>query len=240
MGTIHRVHDVAKLDLERERRTGTPEVVLAEGKRDGDLVQIAEAFAEANGRILVSRLAPERLSLFDALPDHVVREYHADARILVLSRDGIERPSTGGRVLILAAGTSDIPVAEEARVVAEEVGCDVTCVYDVGVAGLDRLLREIPRIRDADVVIAVAGREGALATVVAGLSDKPVIGLPVSTGYGMGGQGEAALMSMLQSCSPLTVVNVDAGFVAGSQAAKIANMIARERRAPNHAEAELV
>ncbi len=240
MGAIHRVRHVAKLDLERERRTGVPEVVLAEGKSDVDLVDIAEAFTQANGRILVSRLAPERLHLFDRIPADVRREYHADARILVLATDDAHVTPRGGRVLILAAGTSDIPVAEEARVVAEELGSQVDTVYDVGVACLDRLLAELPRISESDVVIAVAGREGALATVVAGLSDRPVIGLPVSTGYGAGGKGEAALYSMLQSCAPLLVVNIDAGFIAGAQAAKIANLIAQERRAPSHAEAPRV
>lgn len=123
---------------------------------------------------------------------------------------------------ILAAGTADIPVAEEARVVAEEMGCHVLAEYDVGVAGIHRLFPSLERMTDADAFVVAAGREGTLPAVVAGLVDAPVIGLPVSTGYGIGGGGKAALYSMLQSCSVLTVVNVDAGFVAGAYAAKIA------------------
>ncbi len=123
---------------------------------------------------------------------------------------------------ILAAGTADIPVAEEAKVVAEEMGCTVVSEYDVGVAGIHRLFPCLEKMSDVDAFVVAAGREGTLPAVVAGLVDAPVIGLPVSTGYGLGGNGLAALYSMLQSCSVLTVVNVDAGFVAGAFAAKIA------------------
>jgi NCAIR mutase (PurE)-related protein len=123
---------------------------------------------------------------------------------------------------ILAAGTADIPAAEEARVVAEEMGCQVVSEYDVGVAGIHRLFPSLERMKDADALVVAAGREGTLPAVVAGLADAPVIGLPVSTGYGLGGDGVAALLSMLQSCSVIAVVNIDAGFVAGAYAARIA------------------
>ncbi len=129
-----------------------------------------------------------------------------------------------GKVGILAAGTADIPVAEEARVVALEMGCAVICEYDVGVAGIHRLFPCLEKMVDVDAFVVAAGREGTLPAIVAGLVDSPVIGLPVSTGYGLGGGGLAALYSMLQSCSVLTVVNVDAGFVAGAFAAKIARL----------------
>jgi NCAIR mutase (PurE)-related protein len=130
--------------------------------------------------------------------------------------------SSMGKVGILAAGTADMPAAEEARVVAEEMGCTVLFEYDVGVAGIHRLFPCLERMADVDAFVVAAGREGTLPAVVAGLVEAPVIGLPVSTGYGLGGSGRAALYSMLQSCSVLTVVNIDAGFVAGAYAAKIA------------------
>jgi NCAIR mutase (PurE)-related protein len=222
--------DVAKLDLSREGRTGMPEVILAEGKLDGHLVSIAKAFTEARGRAIVSRLAPERLGLFASLGFET--KYHERGHVLVLSKAGNAVAPTGGRVLVLAAGTADIPVAEEARVMAEELGCETRFAYDVGVAGIHRLFPELDAAQWADVVIVAAGREGALATVVAGLVDRPVIGLPVSVGYGMGGRGEAALLSMLQACSPLLTVNIDAGVVAGMCAAQIANRVARARESP--------
>lgn len=224
---IHPVGSIAKLDTERALRTGVPEVVLAEGKLDAHLREIVSAFVSASGRVLVTRLDPSRLHLFEDLTVH--QRYHPEARCLLVHEAGSDRPRTGGRVAILAAGTADIPVAEEARLVAEELGCDVVTAYDVGVAGLHRLFPELEKMRDADVIIVAAGREGALAPVVSGLVDKPVIGLPVSIGYGFAGKGEAALMTMLQSCSPITTVNIDAGFVAGAQAAKIANAVAKAR-----------
>lgn len=215
--------DVAILDLAREARTGIPEVVLAEGKRDEDLVAVVRAFAAHKPRVLVSRLAPERVPLLVGLPV----AYHARARLAVVGEG--RRPKTGGRVLVLAAGTADVEVAEEARVVAEELGCETRHHYDVGVAGIHRLYPALDDASWADAIVVVAGREGALAPVVAGLVDRPVIGVPVSVGYGAGGRGEAALLSMLQSCSPLTVVNIDAGFVGGACAAQIADRVAGAR-----------
>ena len=222
-----RPENYAKLDLAREARTGIPEVILAEGKLDAHLASIAKEFLERKGRALVSRLDPARLHLFDGLA--VEKRWSSEAKLLAL---GQQFPRTGGRVLVLAAGTADVPVAEEARIVAEELGCDTRFAYDVGVAGLHRLFPELDHAEWADVVIVAAGREGALATVVSGLVDRPVIGLPVSVGYGAGGKGEAALLSMLQACSPLTVVNIDAGTVAGACAAQIANRVARARESP--------
>lgn len=221
---VQPVGEVARLDLERERRTGVPEVILAEGKRDQDLAAIAAAMVGAKGRAVVSRLPPERLPLLQA-PGLRVR-YHEEARVAVLSApDAAPQQRTGGVVAILAAGTSDIPVCEEARVIAEELGCATVHAYDVGAAGLQRLPPALDAVRGAHVLVVAAGREGTLPTLVSGLVPQPVIGLPVSTGYGVGGKGEAALYSMLQSCAPLLVVNVDAGFVAGAMAAKIANRI---------------
>lgn len=229
------VEDVARLDVAREARTGIPEVVLAEGKADAHLVSIVAAFAQRRERVLVSRLAPERLPLLRNLDLNL--DYHESARFLVASKDGRPAPRTGGRVLVLAAGTADVGVAEEARIMAHELGCETRAAYDVGVAGIHRLYPELDKAQWADVVIVAAGREGALAPVVAGLVDRPVIGLPVSVGYGMGGRGEAALLTMLQSCSPLVCVNIDAGVVAGACAAQIANRVARARESPGESDA---
>ncbi|HET6404960.1 MAG TPA: nickel pincer cofactor biosynthesis protein LarB [Candidatus Thermoplasmatota archaeon] len=220
-----KVDEVAKLDLAREARTGIPEVVLADAKRDADLVAVVEAFASAKRRVLVSRLAPERVPLLAHVPHFA---YDERSRLAVIGDEPF--PRTGGRVLVLAAGTADIPVAEEARIVAQELGCETRHHYDVGVAGIHRLFPALDDAPWADVIIVCAGREGALAPVVAGLVDRPVIGVPVSVGYGAGGAGEAALLSMLQACSPLVVVNIDAGFVGGSCAAQIANRVASARR----------
>jgi NCAIR mutase (PurE)-related protein len=213
---------VAKLDTGREKRIGIPEAILAEGKDKDDLVKISLAHLEATGGVIITRISEEQIRAFEEvdLPQGAKMEHNPRARTLVIRlRD---RKPPRGKVGILAAGTADIPVAEEARVVAEEIGCIVVSEYDVGVAGIHRLFPCLEKMKDMDAFVVAAGREGTLPAVVAGLVDAPVIGLPVSTGYGIGGGGLAALLSMLQSCSVLTVVNVDAGFVAGAYAAKIA------------------
>jgi len=219
-----KVADIAKLDTARLQRAGIPEVLLAEGKNPDDLVAIVEAQLRAEGRTVLTRVSAQQLQTLK----HFDVEWHSRARIaLVGKKPQFERPS--GLVGVVCAGTADIAVAEEARIVAEEFGCEAITSYDVGVAGIHRLYPELLKLIDADVLIVLAGREGALPTVVAGLTDIPVIGVPVSTGYGFGGRGEAALLAMLQSCSVLAVVNVDAGFVAGAFAAKIARRIAHSR-----------
>jgi pyridinium-3,5-biscarboxylic acid mononucleotide synthase len=216
------VGEVAKLDTCRARRIGIPEAILAEGKDKDDLLAISLAYLEATGSAIITRVSEEQLDLLKSakLPAEARLEHNSRARTVVI-RSATQTPKFG-KVGILAAGTADIPVAEEARVVAEEMGCSVVCEYDVGVAGIHRLFPCLERMLDVDVFVVAAGREGTLPAVVAGLVEAPVIGLPVSTGYGLGGGGLAALYSMLQSCSVLTVVNVDAGFVAGAFAAKIA------------------
>lgn len=213
---------VAKLDIGRAERIGIPEAILAEGKDKEDLVKISLAHLEATGMVIITRISEEQIRAFEetALPRGAKIEHNHRARTVVIR--SVDRKPPRGRVGILAAGTADIPVAEEARVVAEEMGCTVVSEYDVGVAGIHRLFPCLEKMTDMDAFVVAAGREGTLPAVVAGLVDAPVIGLPVSTGYGIGGGGLAALLSMLQSCSVLTVVNVDAGFVAGAYAAKIA------------------
>ncbi|PKK85897.1 MAG: phosphoribosylaminoimidazole carboxylase [Thermoplasmata archaeon HGW-Thermoplasmata-1] len=221
---------VARFDVNREARTGIPEVVLGEGKLPRHALDIVKESVGEKGHVIVTRVPAELLGLLRKT-DFEVR-WNEEAKAAVVHAKGYEVKRTGGRVAILTAGTSDIPVAEEARITAEELGCGVFTAYDVGVAGVHRIFPALKQMFEArvDCYVVAAGREGTLPTLVAGLVDVPVIGLPISTGYGIGGKGEAALYSMLQSCSQLTVVNVDAGFVAGACAAQIANNAAKGRK----------
>jgi NCAIR mutase (PurE)-related protein len=221
-------------DLDRQLRKGVPEVILADGKQEADLLHAARRFVESTGRALLSRVEPRLLeSLRCELPDCRFEE-HAASRMVAIKRADFVVLDAGGRVGVISAGTSDVPIAEEAAVLAGEMGCKVELAYDVGVAGLHRLARPLRRMLagGADVIVVAAGMDGALPSVVAGLVDVPVIGLPTSVGYGAGGRGLAALLSMLQTCSPgLTVVNIDNGVGAGASAALIANRVAAARRA---------
>ncbi len=219
------VDNVANLDLGRTERCGIPEVVLAEGKDTDSLVKIMHSYVSAAGRVIASRITPEQTAaVLAALPKGITADYREICRILILSNGTVPAPS-GGTVAIVTAGTSDIRVAEEARAIAEEMGASVLTAYDVGVAGIHRLFPALEQLKDADIYVVCAGREGTLPSVVAGLVNKPVIGVPVSTGYGYMGHGEAALASMLQSCAAITVVNIDAGFTAGAVAARTAALI---------------
>ncbi|MDG6224159.1 MAG: nickel pincer cofactor biosynthesis protein LarB [Candidatus Thermoplasmatota archaeon] len=214
------------IDPGRELRTGIPEVILSEGKTLEQIFDISSEFLRRSGRAIISRITPEDASVLERRigPEVIVRR-EDDARILVLRRlDMPPSKEKNGRIAILTAGTSDIPAAEEARIIAEELGCETLAFHDVGAAGIHRLVEPLKRIRefDPDVIIVAAGREGALPTIVSGLTEAPVIGLPVSTGYGIHPKGETALFAMLQSCSPLLVVNIDAGIVAGMVASRIA------------------
>jgi pyridinium-3,5-biscarboxylic acid mononucleotide synthase len=225
-------HDEMRLDFDRETRKGIPEIVLAEVKTDEQVLSIVRAFVQTNGRAVVTRLRPETLALLEREFVGMVDARPA-ARAAAIHAHGYQRPRTGGHVGILTAGTSDIPVAEEARLVAEEMGCQVTTLYDVGVAGLHRLLSPLRDLLASDVAVLVvcAGMDGALPSVVSGLSPVPVIGVPTSIGYGAGGKGRAALLAMLQTCAPgLVVVNIDNGTGAGSTAALIANRVASARQ----------
>lgn len=222
----------ARIDPNREHRKGIPEVILSEGKRPEHTLAIARTFLERSGRAIVSRVSDDLLVLLEAEFAEEQIEVRPSSRMVVLRQNGRTRPVTGGRVAVISAGTSDIPVAEEAAVIATEMGCVVTTTYDVGVAGIHRLFQPLRAIlrEGADAIVVAAGMDGALPSVVAGLVDVPVIGLPTSVGYGMGGRGVAALMSMLQTCAPgLTVVNIDNGIGAGATAALIANRVAKAR-----------
>jgi NCAIR mutase (PurE)-related protein len=222
-----------RADIQREHRKGVPEVIMADRKRPSDVVAAARTFVEASGRAILSRVPEPVTELLRAeLVDCQVEAFAASGMV-VIRRPGFVRPVTGGRLAMLTAGTSDIPVAEEAQVIAREMGCDVYAAYDVGVAGIHRLAEPLRQIRErqSDVVIVAAGMDGALPSVVCGLVDVPVIGLPTPIGYGFGGGGVAALLTMLQTCAPgLTVVNIGNGIGAGATAALIANRVAAARR----------
>jgi NCAIR mutase (PurE)-related protein len=222
---IDRIGDFACMDLGRDVRCGMPEVVLAEGKDPSHLTTIATRHAQAAGRCVVTRIGREQVRPIRESADRagITTEYHEAGHILVLAT-GPPPEKNGGVVAVITAGTSDIRVAEEARIIAEEMGCEVRTAYDVGAAGIHRLFPALKPLLAAQVFVVCAGREGTLPSIVAGLVDKPVIGVPVSVGYGYMGEGRAALASMLQSCSVLSVVNIDAGFTAGAFAARIARM----------------
>ena len=223
------VGDVARLDPGRAARAGVPEVVFAEGKTAAQLVAIVRRFLEHADTVVCSRVSPRQAAAVTAAVAGESR-YDRRSRVLVARRPGAPPPQAGGAVGVLAAGTADVAVAEEAAAMCEAMGVTVVRAYDVGVAGLHRLSGPLEELRAAGVaaVVVAAGMEGALPSVVAGLVDVPVIGLPTSTGYGLGGRGEAALLGMLQSCTPgLVVVNIDNGVGAGATAALIARGAAR-------------
>jgi NCAIR mutase (PurE)-related protein len=223
----------AKLDIGREKRKGLPEVILAEGKLARDVARISQAMVRRTGRAIISRMdGPQVRAVRSLVVTGSKVEYFSRSRMMIVRSKSYKPRQTGGRVGILTAGTSDIPVAEEAEVIAREMGCETRSFYDVGVAGIHRLfepVRDLLKWR-CDVIIVVAGREGALPTVVAGIVDVPVIGVPTSRSYGFGEKGLAALAAMLQSCSlGMAVVNIDGGVGAGGVAALIANRVGEYR-----------
>jgi len=208
----------AMIDHHREIRQGAPEVVYCEGKTVEQVVAIMERLvARASGNIIATRAdARTATAVRERIPE---AEYHQEARLIAV-RKGEQRRI--GLVLVVSAGTADIPVAEEAALTAELMGSRVERLYDVGVAGIHRLLRHHDRLLAARTIVVVAGMEGALASVVGGLVDKPVVAVPTSVGYGANFKGLAALLTMLNSCaSGVVVVNIDNGFGAGYAAALI-------------------
>jgi NCAIR mutase (PurE)-related protein len=221
-GAEIRVGRIARIDRDRSLRVGVPEVVLGEGKTVEHVVSILRELHRLGHGAILSRPSSAQLRAIDGLlGEGLPLRVRATGRIIRLEGPlGAEyRP---GLVGILTAGTSDVPLAEEARAVLEELGVEVAAAYDVGVAGLHRLLRALRRVerKGPEIYLVFAGREGALPTVVAGLVHAPVVGVPTSTGYGRGGRGEAALTAMLQSCAPLAVVNIDAAVPAALFAAQ--------------------
>jgi NCAIR mutase (PurE)-related protein len=208
----------ARVDTHRELRQGFPEVILGLGKTPVQIAAIAARIAQRGQTLLVTRAEPDT---FEAVRAAVpAASYHADARAITLAQG--DMPKGKGTILIACAGTSDLAVAEEAAVTAEVMGNTVDRVYDVGVAGLHRLLSEQVRLQTARVIIVVAGMEGALPSVVAGLVQVPVIAVPTSVGYGASFGGVAALLGMLNSCANgVAVVNIDNGFGAAAMASLI-------------------
>jgi NCAIR mutase (PurE)-related protein len=221
--------EAGRFDAAREGRSGVPEAILGAGKTSEEIVALAATAVETTGRALVTRADADAAAALHERFEKPEVTHDERSGTVAVHAPGFEAPALDAEVGIVTAGTSDAVPAGEAAVVIKEMGADVTRVDDVGVASIDRILDQREILRGADVLIVAAGREGALPTVVAGMIDTPVIGLPVSTGYGHGGEGMAALGGMLQSCTALSVVNVDAGFTAGTQAGLIARQVARAR-----------
>lgn len=213
--------DYAKVDLHRGIRQGTAEVIYGAGKTPEQIMGVADVMLKnGNKTILITRLPKDAAEIISAEYDMT---YYEQARIGVIGEP--PTPNGNGRILVATGGTSDIPVAEEAALTAEALGNEVVRLYDVGVAGLHRLLSHIDDIMSANVIIAIAGMEGALASVIGGLADCPVIAVPTSVGYGASFGGVSALLSMLNSCaSGVSVVNIDNGFGAGFLASRINHM----------------
>ena len=232
--SIEKIEDFAKFDVGRKIRRGVPEVVFAQNKKLADLKKIILAAMPRSDYVLVSRINKndyKKIVSFSKKNRIKIRVGRNTTSILFFKK----LLSTGGKVGVLTAGTSDIGIAEEARLMCEAMGCECITSYDVGIAGLHRIFPIIKRMinEEVDAIIVVAGMEGALASVVSSLVDIPVIGVPSSVGYGFGAKGVAALASMLQSCTlGLSVVNIDNGIGAGAFAANIANRVAMKRIMP--------
>jgi NCAIR mutase (PurE)-related protein len=222
----------ARLDLGRFLRRGIPEVVLATGKAPAEAARLVVAMAQRQGQGLISRMSDShRSALDDAVATATMRvvAYGDSARVL---RPGFQPEAVAGKVAIMTAGTSDMRVAEEARMIVEACGLEAHLEADLGVAGLHRFVGPLASMLEwgADVIVVAAGMDGVLPGLVSGLIELPVIGLPVSTGYGRGGAGEAALSTMLQSCSTgLVVVNIDNGIGAGAAAVLVASRASQAR-----------
>ncbi len=228
---VKSVEDLAKLDILREVRTGIPEVIFAEKKDPKLLLEIIKSYLEENHFVIISRYKR-------AHRDFIIKNYNESekydieinepGRIIIIKKKNFNFVKKKGIVGIITAGTSDIPVAEEAKIIANAMGCVTISSYDIGIAGLHRIFEPLTNMikKKVDVIIVCAGMEGTLPGVIAALVDVPVIGVPVSSGYGFGEKGKGALITMLQSCSPgLLVVNIDNGFGAGASASLIANRV---------------
>ena len=220
------VAEFARLDFDRDRRTGFGETVYTPGKTLEQLVSIFAAFRRRGKAVLATRVSPEQAEKLSPLLAET--SYDPVSRTIASTwRTRRARPRIMGKVAVLAAGTADLPAAEEAAKTVEFFGGTVSRFYDVGIAGLHRLLGVVKDVRKADVVIAAAGMEGALPSVVAGLVPSPVIALPTSVGYGCGAGGFAAVLSMLNSCAEgVTVVNIDNGFGAAVAACRMLRAVA--------------
>jgi NCAIR mutase (PurE)-related protein len=215
----------ARVDHHRALRGGAPEAIFCQGKTADQVVAIARRLAEHHPNVLATRASDEVATALAA--SGLPCRHHAEARLVVVRPE----PAEGvGLIVVAAAGTADLPVAEEAAIVAECLGNRVERVYDCGVAGLHRLLDHLPLLAEANAIVAVAGMEGALPSVIAGLIDRPVLAVPTSVGYGTSLNGLAALLAMLNSCAAgVSVLNIDNGFGAAHQAAQINRLVAKIR-----------
>jgi len=229
---IEKVGDLAQLDIFRKSRTGVPEVIYAQNKDPQMVIEIIKTFIKKSEFAIISRYTQEQRPLIEKsfnAKDYDI-EVNELGKIIIIKEKSFNFAKKKGRVGIITAGSSDIPVAEEAKVISKVMGCKVFTSYDVGIAGFHRIFTPLSEMirNEVDVIIVCAGMEGTLPGVVAALVDVPIIGVPVSSGYGLGENGMGALTTMLQSCSPgLVVVNIDNGFGAGASAAMIANKIAK-------------
>ena len=226
--SIEKIGNIAQIDTGRRNRKGIPEIILAERKELLDLKKIIKKTLTKNNEVLISRIKQKDYTkiLEFAKKNKYKIKNGKNTTALLIYKNKIKK--LGGKIGIIAAGTSDIGVGEEAKLVCESMNCDCISSYDVGIAGLHRIFPVLKQFieSEVDVIIVVAGMEGALASIVSSIADVPVIGVPTSIGYGYGEKGVAALASMLQSCSlGLTVVNIDNGVGAGAAAANIANRI---------------
>ena len=214
--------DFAKIDFHRKLRQGTAEIIYGAGKTSEQIIEIVRTMLQGGQKtILITRMDEQKAGDVEAAVSTLSKfDYHKDARLAIIGE--LPAPDGLGKIVVATGGTSDIPVAEEAALTAQALGNEVVRLYDVGVAGLHRLLSHLDEVMSATVLIAIAGMEGALASVIGGLADCPVIAVPTSVGYGAAFEGLSALLSMLNSCaSGVSVVNIDNGFGAGYQASMV-------------------
>ncbi|MGC9060841.1 MAG: nickel pincer cofactor biosynthesis protein LarB [Thermoplasmata archaeon] len=219
------ISDYVKYDIFRDARTGVPEVILGDTKDEDTLCNTVRKCVETAGYAIVSRCIPR---FAEKLGKEIGGVYYEKGRVFYAGKCRNERIE--GTVGILTGGTADIRVAEEAKAILEILGCRTKVAYDVGVAGPHRVIQALSEMKDVDCYIVIAGREGTLPTLVASLVNRVVIGVPVSVGYGHAGNGESALSTMLQSCTPVCVVNIDAGYVAAIIAYLILKQISEARK----------
>jgi NCAIR mutase (PurE)-related protein len=229
---IEEVGDLAKLDVFRKTRTGIPEVIFAQNKTPQMVIDIISQFLKSKKYAIISRYSEKQEKLilehFENTKEILIEKYNL-GKIMVVKESTFDFEKKAGIIGIITAGSSDIPIAVEAETIGKAMGCRVIASYDVGIAGMHRIFTPLSDMikNGVHVIIVCAGMEGTLPGVVAALVDVPVIGVPISSGYGLGEKGKGALITMLQSCSPgLLVVNIDNGFGAGASAAIIANKIA--------------
>ena len=233
MLSLEQVGELALLDLDRAERSGIPEVIMAETKSSEDIVRITKTLLEKRNFALISRIDDSKVKhIQQEITDVEIKVYgKSPIYTILVSKPDWTKPSTGAKIALVTAGTSDIPYAEEAKSIAEVMGVEALTFFDVGVSGIHRLIKPMKEIisKQVSAIVVFAGMEGALPTVIASLTDIPVIGVPIPVGYGFGGKGETALASMLQSCAPgLAVVNIGNGIGGGAMASLIALQATRK------------